>query len=138
MSRPRDNEPMSLQEARKVIRYRRGWRSLLNNLEAREILHGKPFVTRRRGKRGVTRYTVTVSSLRRHAPDLLPTEIRGEGVDTSPTVDGMSLRRMRGALHVLDERIEEGCVEVVENRVEPRLERLEAEVFKKTGSDRNR
>lgn len=119
----RDSEPLSLDELRPLLRYRRGRRSLLRQLEAHEVLRGVRFVVRHHGPER-TRYSVTLASLRRYAPDLLPPELRDPAVGDVSQTDRTELRRARNQLALLDDKIEEVAIEVVERRVQPQIDKL--------------
>lgn len=110
---------ITLQEAKRRLKYRRGWRSLLYQLEVHEQQKGVELVVRRRGKR-LTRYLVTVESIAAHAPNLLPSD--GDAEEKS------AVRHVGDVLALLDERIEEVCIDIIERRVMRRLLKLEQNV----------
>lgn len=110
-----EHEPISLREARKRIGYRRGWRSLLNALTARELSQGVRFVDRHPGPRR-TRYRVTVAAIRTHAPDL----VRGDGTNLGTTRSvSVEVRQFREALQELDERAADIAADQIVKRVRP-------------------
>lgn len=116
-----DHEPISLPEARKRIGYRKGWRSLLNYLLARELSAGVHFVDRQRGRRR-TRYRVTIAAIRAHCPELVP------GEPKASTPDGIEVNKMREALDLLDDKIVDLADERIRRRVEPKICALSSRV----------
>jgi hypothetical protein len=111
--RSNDHEPVSLGEAKRRIGFRRGWRSLLTALTARELVHGVRFVDRFVGP-SRTRFRVTVAAIRAYAPDL----IKGEAAKLTGH-QAIEVRQFREALAELDERAAEIAVEQIYKRVKP-------------------
>lgn len=118
-----DHEPISLAEARKHIRYRMGWRSLLNYLTAKELALGLKFIDRQRQRgRRRTRYRVTLAAIRAHAPEIVPGEPR------TPTTGGLTVSQFKGALDVLDEKIADVTREELRREIHPRISALAGRV----------
>lgn len=117
-----ENQPVSLAEARKLINFGGDpqGRALLRELQTREQAKRVQILSRRQGNR--THWRVTLASIRKHAPDLMPAEPK--------TPVEMLLRETRRYLEAIDVRIEERVAEHVAKRVEPELEKLREEDIK--------
>lgn len=116
-----DHEPISIQELRRRIKYRKGWRSLKNYLEAVELAREVKFIARLSGKSRVN-YRVTMAAVELYAPELL------NKVPGSPPTARLGLEDARAFLRSLDDKIEDGCAEVIALRVTPQIRELRAEV----------
>ena len=116
-----DHEPISLEQMRQRIRYRRGRRSLLKYLQAIELTKRVVFVRREPGPKR-TRYLVTKAAIREHAPELIR--------DETPRAPRPDLSAAREFIQELDDKMADAAVEMIERRVSPRLERVERRVSK--------
>lgn len=112
-----DHEPISFEEAKKRLGYRRQWRSLLRYLEAVELADKVRFIIRTK-KRGLIRYRITMAAIEAHAPELTGRR--------KPKVSAhVGLQEAREFLDTVDEFAADKAAEYVSRRVVPRLERLE-------------
>lgn len=114
-----DHEPISIAEVKRRIGYRKGWRSLLNYLEAKELAGGVKFIARLRS-RGRCRYRVTIAGVHAHAPEL----IKG-ALQSQPSIQ---LKQVKEFLASIDGRITFECEEQITKRVTPRISALQTEL----------
>lgn len=106
-----EGEPMTLPEAVKRLNFPGDRRALLRVLVAKERASGVRFLIREGGAKR-TLHKVTMTAIRRHAADLLPSKVD-------------LLKRDFGAyLKAIDDRIAEGAARHVERYVDPRLAEL--------------
>lgn len=123
-----ENEPVSLDRIRGRLSIKRGRRSLLKYLRAKERARGVYFLVEDPTEHTV-RVSVTLAAIRAYAPELIPPEERTQEADPDTT---LTLRQARNWLQLQGERMEQIAGEVVEVRVMPRLRAVE----KKVGSRR--
>lgn len=122
MSDLRDHELISLQEAKRRISYRKGWKSLLNELTAIELATGARFVDRKKRRR-YWRYRVTIAAIKEHAPRLV-------GKRRVAPAHGLEIRKFEEALSVLDQKIDDVCSEVFHRQVNPQILALKKRLLK--------
>lgn len=115
---PDFHTPLSLQELRDAIGYKKGWKSLLRYLDAVELAKGVTILKRVRGRK-LTRYLVTLAAIQEHAPEILPEGLRPE----RPTQQ-LALRAAQDFLAHRDDRMYEIARNVVDKRATKQIERL--------------
>lgn len=118
-----DHEAYTLHELlrKRKVRWRKGWRALLNHLEAIEMTKGTRFILRKR--RRYTTYRVTMAAIREHAPGLLPPEER----PAKPALN-LELRTMETFLADLEEKQRDVCLRFFDAEVGPIIQNLEERV----------
>jgi hypothetical protein len=108
-----EGEPLTIPEAQRRLGFKGDpqGRRLLRLLIAKERSAGARFLIRQGGGQR-QRFKVTMTAIRRHAPDLLPSKVD-------------KLRRdFSGYMKAIDDRIAEGAAQHVQRFVEPRLSEL--------------
>jgi hypothetical protein len=115
-----EHDPVSIERLRILIGYRKGARSLLAYLRAVERARSCSVVLDVPGPK-LTRYLVTLGSVREHAPELLPRD----QVTQRRVGRGGDQEGARQLLLDLEERVGEIVADVCERRVGQRLTSVE-------------
>jgi len=116
-----EHDPVSIERLRILIGYRKGARSLLAYLRAVERARSCSVVLDVPGPK-LTRYLVTLGSVREHAPELLP---RSQTAHRGRAGRGGDQEGARQLLLDLEERVGEIVADVCERRVGQRLTSVE-------------